>query len=194
MEASSNDLNARKTKTTTTRTRKTASRRRMIQDIVDLTDDEPNSDVVRPPDPIVASRLMGTPPRPQTPEDGLEDALAHSLRQFHMDQDRRKRQTKLIRATWTDNEAVLREATRRLSWALRFPRDGDELEATETFQRILTRFEEIHTDGTEAWSYEEAQQVARQMVRIHDHLPTGFSTVYVIVLRLLDALIQTYLA
>ena len=175
--------------------RKTASRRRMIQDIVDLTEEQQHEDSgVRPPDPIVASRLMGTPPRSETSEDGLEDALAHSLRQFHLDQDRRKRQTKLIRATWTDNEAALREATRRLSWALRFPRDGDELEATETFQRILTRFEEIHTDGTEAWSYEEAQQVARQMVRIHDHLPTGFSTVYVIVLRLLDALIQTYLA
>lgn len=118
--------------------------------------------------------------------------MAHSLRQFQLDQKRRQRQIEILRAAWTDNGAVLREATRRLSWAQRFPRDGEELEATETFQRIVTRFEDARDGAGEAWSQREGGQVARQMVRIFDSLPAGLSSGYAVCLRVLDALMQTY--
>lgn len=169
----------RRRKTTTT----------VQRQIVDLTDES----TIRPPDPVVASRLMGTPPpRADMMDDDLEDVMAHSLRQFQLDQKRRQRQIEILRAAWTDNGAVLREATRRLSWAQRFPRDGEELEATETFQRIVTRFEDARDGAGEAWSQREGGQVARQMVRIFDSLPAGLSSGYAVCLRVLDALMQTY--
>ena len=175
-------IRAKRRKTTTTVPRRA------------LDDENEDDGTIRPPDPVVASRLMGTPPpRAEMMNDDLEDVMAHSLRQFQLDQKRRQRQIEILRAAWTDNDAALREATRRLSWAQRFPRDGEELEATETFQRIVARLEDARDGAGEAWSQREGGQVARQMVRIFDSLPAGLSTGYAICLRVLDALMQTYL-